>query len=100
MGGIIVQVLWDEPYIGFRNLGGRYPLLRCSVCNFIELYNISADWYSYLAARDQAKEQWDCYTKIYKPEYKHSAIEQDQQIQNNPFMALQKFPTQKMPKLL
>ncbi|CAK76108.1 unnamed protein product (macronuclear) [Paramecium tetraurelia] len=100
---IMVQVLWDQKYIGFTNLGGRYDLLSCSNCKFTDIFNLSSeDWRLNLAKKGCHKgEFWDLWTKVYKPDFKSRAIEcHDQLKEQNPFKQLVELPVETRPKVL
>ncbi|CAD8183733.1 unnamed protein product [Paramecium pentaurelia] len=100
---IMVQVLWDQKYIGFTNLGGRYDLLSCSTCKFTEIFNLSnEDWRLNLAKKGcHQGEFWDLWTKVYKPDFKSRAIEfNDQLKEQNPFKQLVELPVEIKPKVI
>ncbi|KAM3129845.1 hypothetical protein pb186bvf_018055 [Paramecium bursaria] len=93
---VYVQVLWDQNYIGFTNLGGRYDLLQCSTCKFLEVFNISKEWYKYVAENEK---QWDYKIKDYYPNFEQIVqISKDKDLieKHNPFKSLEPLPEKKL----
>lgn len=67
---IWVQVLWDEPRIGYSDLGGRCLPMRGEMVRFVEVYNLSGKWFNYVESRSEGKKEgWDYKTKLFIPEF-------------------------------
>lgn len=60
-------MLFDKPFIGGSNLGGRCALLRGAIVDFKDIFNLEndSDWCNYLHKRDDSSIRygWDNYIK-------------------------------------
>ncbi|CAD8157271.1 unnamed protein product [Paramecium pentaurelia] len=73
-GEIMIEVLWDKPRFGQKDLGGRCSPLRGSTVHFLDIFNITQQWQEQLntfsgGAKSHQVEGWTYKQKVFVPSY-------------------------------